>query len=1046
MILLVVLLSATLAYSQDASTGALRGTVADSTGARIAGAEVVLRQPDTGFERKLITTADGEFRFELLRPAEYEVTISAENMRAQRRIHIKVDVGGTAELNIVLALGLVTDEVTVEGGTPLVETTPSAVSDVIDLRAIEDLPLNGRRFTDLALLMPGVTQDPRGLTSSSNGDLSFGGVRGYHTSFLVDGTDNNNGFFAQARGRYRAPYQFSNEVVQEFRVSSNTYGTELGRSGGAVINVVTKSGNNHLRGSLFYYLRDGRTAASHRYVRKKYPDRQNQFGASLGGPFKRNKVFFFAGFDQHIFHVPTVVQFKNGQEHLIAQPSDYEATDQALVTAAAAKLSGLGGPFRSALLGNTAFLKLDFTLSPHHHLSTRANVSRYHGENNVFFDPGSPITNHATSENGEEQVATESFSLSLTSSIAPRWNNILRAQLAHDRQRSAANSDAVRTTIDDVIAGFGRSSILPRNTDEHRIHLTETVAYEGRRHSLKLGADLSLTRIRNFFPLLFGGQYIFDTIRVNPFTFRPQTFGLRISPLRAYAHGVPRYYIQNFGESVAHPDTNEIAFFAQDTMRISNRLALSLGVRYDRQTFRADRLKSNPLWPDSGKVPRDLNNFAPRVGLAASLFNPARPLVLRGGFGLFYTRIPQIYNSVIETQNGLARSHLFLSNTDFFAQQVFPVYPNPLVVCTPSALTCAAPANVSGFIEREISSFDRNFQTPYVQQASLTMEKEVAHRTAIGVAYLFVAGRHLIRARDVNLPSPAELTYPVFADDGTTFTGDYYKVNSFSQWRFTRSIECPFPPCIDPLARPISDIGSITSFESAAASTYHGVTLSAKRRMTAGLYFRMAYTWATAIDTGQDALVAGRPAQVENAANAAAERGVSSTDQRHRFVLSFSADPKPFHRDHPLLRRVFNEWRLSGVMTAGSGRPVNARIQGDSNRDGNIDNDRLPGAARNSYTGPNYISTDARITRRFYLTERWRLEASMESFNVFNRVNQRVTANDDGFANIAATFQPIGTMVNNTHYPAYFQKQATFLKPANAYAPRQIQFALRLKF
>ncbi|MEO6119882.1 MAG: carboxypeptidase-like regulatory domain-containing protein, partial [Terriglobales bacterium] len=247
--------------AQDASTGALRGSVADSTGARIAGAEVTLRQPDTGLERKLTTTATGEFRFELLRPGEYQLVVAAENMRAQRRVGIKVDVGGSSELAIVLVVGLVTDEVTVEGGTPLVETSPSAVSDVIDLRAIEDLPLNGRRFTDLALLTPGVTTDPRGLTSSSNGDLSFGGVRGYHTSFLVDGTDNNNGFFAQARGRYRAPYQFSNEVVQEFRVSSNTYGTELGRSGGAVINVVTKSGNNHLRGSLFYYLRDGRTAA-----------------------------------------------------------------------------------------------------------------------------------------------------------------------------------------------------------------------------------------------------------------------------------------------------------------------------------------------------------------------------------------------------------------------------------------------------------------------------------------------------------------------------------------------------------------------------------------------------------------------------------------------------------------------------------------------------------------------------------------------------------------------------------------------------------------
>jgi hypothetical protein len=248
------------------------------------------------------------------------------------------------------------------------------------------------------------------------------------------------------------------------------------------------------------------------------------------------------------------------------------------------------------------------------------------------------------------------------------------------------------------------------------------------------------------------------------------------------------------------------------------------------------------------------------------------------------------------------------------------------------------------------------------------------------------------------------------------------------------------------LQRPISAVGSITSFESAASSTYHGLTISAKRRMTEGIYFRLAYTWAKSIDTNQDALVAGRPAQVENAANTKGERSLSSIDQRHRFVLSFSADPKPFHRDHPNLRRIFNEWRLSGVITGGSGRPVNARIRGDSNRDGNVENDRLPGVARNAYTGPNYISADLRITRRIYITERWRLEASVESFNVFNRANKRVDVSDDGFSNTAASFAVGDQVINNTHYPASFTKEKSFLQPTNAYAPRQVQFALRLRF
>src|SRR5438477_2341320 len=216
----------------------------------------------------------------------------------------------------------------------MIETQPRAVSAVIEEKAIESLPLNGRRFTDLALLTPGVTQDPRGLTSGSNGDLAFGGIRGYQSSYLVDGGDNNNAFFSQARGRYRAPYQFSNEVVQEFRVSSNTYGAELGRAGGAVVNVVTKSGSNHLHGTAFYFLRDSSFGAQPAFLDFKPQSRQHQFGGTIGGPIRSNRVFFFAGYDQHIFHVPTVVNFLSGGNVLVPQAGigalnhgDYEDYD-----------------------------------------------------------------------------------------------------------------------------------------------------------------------------------------------------------------------------------------------------------------------------------------------------------------------------------------------------------------------------------------------------------------------------------------------------------------------------------------------------------------------------------------------------------------------------------------------------------------------------------------------------------------------------------------------------------------------------------------------
>ncbi len=397
-----VLFFAAALVAQDASTGALRGTVTDASGARVAGAEVRLISAQTGVERTTATTQEGTFFFEMLLPGEYGVQVSAPAMAALRRYGIQVEVGGAVELALGLEVAGSRETVTVSGAAPVAETLPAAVSSVLDERAISELPLNGRRFSDLALLTPGVTQDPRSLTSATNGDLAFGGIRGFQTSFLVDGVDNNNAFFSQERGRYRAPYQFSNEVVQEFRVSSNTYGPELGRSGGAVINVVTRSGGNQWHGSLFDYYRDGRLGAGYPDISIKPPNRQDQFGFTLGGPIKRNRVFFFAGFDQHIFHIPTVVQFSNGATAVVPQPTDYEATDQALVFAAAAQLSQLGGQFRTALVGNAGFGKLDFVLSPHNHLSARLSTSRYWGENNVFFDPASPITNFGINNNGEE--------------------------------------------------------------------------------------------------------------------------------------------------------------------------------------------------------------------------------------------------------------------------------------------------------------------------------------------------------------------------------------------------------------------------------------------------------------------------------------------------------------------------------------------------------------------------------------------------------------------------------------------------------------------
>jgi hypothetical protein len=1047
----LAVLTFTPVLAQDSATGSIRGTVFDSNHARIPQASIVVVNAATGTRYTATSDGEGRFAFELLPPGDYSARAEAQGMSPQETPQLHVDVGGAAELEFKLRIAGTQESLTVSAAPTLVETQPSAVSALLDERAMNDLPLNGRRFSDLALLSPGVTQDPRSLTSATNGDLSFGGIRGFQNSFLVDGGDYNNAFFAQARGRYRTPYSFSTEVVQEFRVSSNAYGAEQGRAGGAVINVVTKSGSNHLHGTGFYYIRDSSFGAAAAFLAFKPHNRQQQVGGTIGGPIKLNKIFFFAGFDQHVFHVPNVVEFLDGSAQVVPQPTlpatagDYEPADEALVFAAAAKLTSLAGEYPAAQLGNSSFGKLDINISARHQLALRVNTTRYWGSNNVFLDPASPVTYDSISNNGEELVSTESVHASLTSAISPHWISHLRAQFSRDVQQSYSNSNDVLVKIPTILDGIGRSHMLPRQNREHRLHLAETVNVEGSRHAFKFGGDGLFTKIYDFFPSQQSGEYLFYPIKVNPFTFVPQEAGVPLTPLRAYAHQVPHYYLQNFGSAESHPDTNEYAAFAQDTIRMTDRLALNLGVRWDLQIFTTAGLLWNPLFPPSGKVPFQPYNFAPRGGLAYS-FGNRRPLVLRAGYGIFYVRIPQIYNSVVQTENGITDSHVFLNNAQYYDRQVFPSYPNPLVSCPLYAANCALPVGFSKGVTHEVSAFAPNFVTPRVQQASLTLQKEVADHTTVTLSLLNVHGEHLIRALDVNLPQPVATTYPLFDSTGSIFSGDYYTVDSFATWQYTRSLTCRWPPCINPLGRPIAELGEIREFQSAASSYYSGATLSINRRVARGSYLRFSYSYAQALDDGQDALVAGQPATVQNSYNPSAERGPSVTDQRHRLVGAFSIEPRPFHRGHELLGRLFNDWRMSTVVNYGTGRPYNATVSGDPNQDSNDLNDRLPGYRRNAFTGPDYATTDLRLTRTIRFRERYKLNLMAESFNLLNRENQRMAITSNGMLASASTFVPNSVTANIAQYPGYYQLPNNFMKPNAAYAPRQIQVAVKLIF
>jgi hypothetical protein len=216
--------------------------------------------------------------------------------------------------------------------------------------------------------------------------------------------------------------------------------------------------------------------------------------------------------------------------------------------------------------------------------------------------------------------------------------------------------------------------------------------------------------------------------------------------------------------------------------------------------------------------------------------------------------------------------------------------------------------------------------------------------------------------------------------------------------------------------------------------------------MTHGLYFRLGYTYAHAIDDGQDALVAGRPATVQNSYSPGAERGNSVTDQRNRFVFAWIYEPRALNGGHGALGKLSKGWTNSGIFSAGSGRPVNAEVTGDANQDGNSSNDRLPGVRRNSFTGPNYSTAAMRISRRLFTRAGWKVDLTAESFNIFNRRNRRFVLTDDGLMSNAASFDYGSKRLGINYFPAYYQVPTNFMQSQNAYAPRQLQFALRVRF
>ena len=925
---LVVALALALPHTANAQSvmGAIQGTVVDQSGGLLPGVTVTVTNTETGLSRPTVTDEAGMFRAELLPVGTYDVLAELAGFAPQKQSKVSVTVGSTVTMEVPLRVASVAETVTVTGEAPVLETTRTQVSDTVSEASVRNLPVNGRNFINFALLTPGVTTDVR------TGDISFAGQRGTLNSLVVDGADDNNTFFGQTIGRTgsgRAPYQFSAAAVKEFQVNSNAYSAEYGRAGGAVINVVTRSGGNTASGEVFEFLRDESLNAinliNQLQGRAKSIYHYNQFGGLYGGPIRRDRDFVFVNADAQRNTLPNLV-FLNVPANA---PTDADTT------AGLAKLQPLSESWDQAQNQNVFLVKTDHQLNQPNRLSLRYNHQNFNGRN---FENGGPQI--ASQHTGDSNVRTRTLNGSMTSVLSGRLFNEARVQWARDQEPGEANSAEPEAIIQQgglTVLTIGRNTFSPRETTIDRWQVADALTWARGRHKVRSGFDFQFDDILNYFPGNFFGAYTF-------------------SSLASFNLNQPARFVQAFAGPgttgpTTHPDIKEYSVFVQDEWRVNRDVTFNAGLRYDVQKFAKPAIR-NPdaqlaaAGIDTSVLPTDSNNWAPRLGVAWS--PSGKKYVVRAGYGLFYGRTPSIMVGTAHSNNGIN------VQTITFTGSQMPVYP-AIFPSLPTGVALPRPT---------IFTFSSEYQNARVQQASAGFEWEVMRDTSLGVTYLRVDGRDLPRSTDLNVGSDGSATYTVA---GTVRTYTYPRFG----------------------AGPYTNFARIISFQSTAESEYNGLTLELNRRFANRVSARLSYTLGKVVDTVPDATAVVPGSSTDDAKYASnpkdfdVDRTVGNNDQRHRVVFSGIYDT-----GGPGSRVFVRNWTFSTILTASPGQPYSARAGNvDLNNDGNTRNDFAPGTVRNQFKLPSYYSLDLRVARSFPFARKLSVQPIFEVFNLTNADN-----------------------------------------------------------
>ncbi len=1023
-------------------TGSIRGTVYDETMAVIPDVSVTAVDEARGTERHTTSSAEGRFVFTFLEPGTYTLHFAVASFAPFVIEGLDVHVGETAVVSPELAVAAADATVVVSADAARSAIEPERVqqSDHIESVRIENLPINRRDYLDLALLTPGVVdtryianaQDRRIVPTPTSG-LGIGGTNGRGNTFMIDGLDNlyNSGSIRSS---------ISQEAVQQFQVNRNSFSTEQGSAPGGAVNVVTKSGTNDVHGTAFGVVRNRRLQARNYFDPGKSAYTRTQSGGSVGGPIRRNRTFYFGGYESLVRNESQIVPLLDDPSFLYKLPPHQQALADTLGASAPPALQPLVTQLSAALVpANTpgvvdlfesnsgvfpfaerrhqVIARLDYTFSDGHTGFFRANTTQQNSENSNF---GALL---GLSRGYNQSVNDFAIALGDTFVISPKWVSESRLALGYHDFGTYPN-DPHGPGIDITGFGFfGRDLILPARIVERVFQFRQNFMRLTGRQTIKFGVDFNPLRDWAEVGTFLGGRLIFgegvplsaiiDQAAGSPLssllkasltasgrTDLASSVDRPISSVQAFALGLPLVYQQGFGVPVWTGWAVRTNFFVEDAIRITPEFLLTLGLRYE-------------LEPKT-RFPRDNNNVGPRGGFA---WSPNSKTVIRGGFGVYYSRI----------DGQIAYVNDLFGNEDAQINQLFiPLSGAPGVVnpSTGEPITSAAiysslkSRGVLG--TRTVTEEDLghvglvpgpgfplkvgfrvvdDFVNPYSLQGSFEIQRELG-TYSLSAAYNYNRGIHLTRPLDLNIYEAGT------REDGRPIFGFHdpliYQDNAYGSW---------------------------------GRSYYHAMIVQLRKRFSRGFTVTAHHTWSKTIDENTDYNSSYEPTIQWDARN---ELALSHFHRGHRFVMNAVAQ-SPFKAapGRGPVHNLLADFTLSGIVVARSFAPFDIQTGADTLGDRHTDTHRPWGLGRNAGIGPAFFGMDVRLSRTFRFSERVSLQFIGEMFNVLNKTNFKHVNGIVGDIEVGdLPDRLVGQRLSVTEPFAF----------TSAFDPRQFQLGLRLAF